>query len=536
MKKFIPLLLISILSAFTSSAQDITITSQLKEATVFLQGAQISRQANAQIPSGISRIIITDLPEDINPQSIQIKGSGNFTVLSVNHQMNYLKAQEKTSQQKTLEDSLKYYKERIEFENAMLKVVNEEESLLMANKNLGGSETGLKVTELKEAADFFKIRLSDIKTRQLQTTRRIREMQEKHDRIFNQIRQLQGIARRPQSEIVVTVSATAATRGEFTISYIGNNASWAPVYDIRASNVNQPIDLMFKANVFQSTGEDWNNIRLTLSTGNPMMSGQMPQLATWWLNFHVPVQHIEGLRMSQRPKQAEMAAPMAFGDEIMMEVAARTGGDYTTVAQNQTTVDYVIATPYNIPSGNNPQVVEIQKYQLPAQFEYYCVPKLDRDAFLVARVTGWEQYNFLAGQANLFFEGTYLGESFIDPANTSDTLNLSFGRDKGIVVTREKRKDFTARRLIGNRQTETIAWEISIRNNKRQGIKLNILDQIPVSTTKEIEITADEISGASLNKETGLLKWILDLKASENKKLNLTYSAKYPKNQKVILE
>ncbi len=537
-KAIITAILILIVSGF-SFAQDQSINSQIKEVTVFLQGAQVQRQAQAQIPAGISRLIFTDLPLDINPQSIQIKGSGNFTVLSVNHQINYLKAQEKSQEVKNLEDSIRYYKEKMDIENVMLKVVNEEESLMMTNKNLGGTETGLKVAELKEAADFYKTRLTDIKTRQLNHIRKIKEMQEKHDRILNQIRQLQGIEKQPQSEIVVTVSASSATRAELSLSYIGMNAGWSPIYDIRATNVTQPIDFVFKANVLQSTGEDWNNVKLTLSTGNPMLGGQMPSLATWWLDFYAP----EDLKMRySRAAPSPMVAKeemTIMNDEVEMDIEAVASGSsafYTQVNSNQTTMDYEISIPYNIPSGNNPQAVEIQKYQMPAQFEYYCMPKIDRDAFLVARISGWEQYNFLPGQANLFFEGTYLGESFIDAAATSDTLDVSMGRDKGIVVSREKRKDFSSRKTIGSKQSETIAWEINIRNNKRQNIKLNIIDQVPVSMQKDIEITAEEISGAKLNIETGELKWALDLKASENKKIMLSYTVKYPKNKKVILE
>lgn len=536
-KAIISAILILIVSGF-SFAQDQNINSQIKEVTVFLQGAQVQRQAQAQIPTGISRLIFTDLPLDINPQSIQIKGSGNFTVLSVNHQVNFLKAQEKSKEVKNLEDSIRYYKDKMDMENVFLKVVNEEESLMMANKNLGGTETGLKVAELKEAADFYKTRLTDIKTRQLNHSRKIKEMQEKHDRILNQIRQLQGIEKQPQSEIVVTVSASSATRAELSLSYIGMNAGWSPIYDIRATNVTQPIDFVFKANVLQSTGEDWNNVKLTLSTGNPMLGGQMPYLATWWLDFYAP-EIAEKLFSRQTPAPMMAKEEMTIViDEVEMdyETVSSTGASFTQVSSNQTTMDYVISIPYNIPSGNNPQAVEIQKYQMPAQFEYYCMPKIDRDAFLVARISGWEQYNFLPGQANLFFEGTYLGESFIDAASTSDTLDVSMGRDKGIVVSRDKRKDFSSRKTIGSKQSETIAWEINIRNNKRQNIKLNIIDQVPVSMQKDIEITADEISGAKLNEETGELKWALDLKASENKKLLLSYTVKYPKSKKVILE
>src|SRR5690554_3651924 len=119
-------------------------------------------------------------------------------------------------------------------------------------------------------------------------------------------------------------------------------------------------------------------------------------------------------------------------------------------------------------------------YDLPAFYQYYCVPKIDKDAFLIANIVDWEKYNLLEGEANVFFEDTYVGKTLMDVRYASDTLEISLGRDKKVSVNREKIKDYTAKQFIGNKKEETRAWKTTVKNNKNQAINMIILDQVPV--------------------------------------------------------
>ena len=195
-----------------------------------------------------------------------------------------------------------------------------------------------------------------------------------------------------------------------------------------------------------------------------------------------------------------------------------------------------ISIPYTIAADGEKYMVEIQKNTLTAKFEYQCVPKLDPDAFLIARVTGWEDLNLLSGPMNLFFEGSYVGKSNLDMQNTQDTLELSLGRDKNIVIKRERRREFTALQVIGANRKESRAFDISIRNNKKQDVDMVLMDQLPVSANKDITIDATELSGALIDKDSGKLTWKFLLKPSESRTFRLAYEVKYPKDKKVILE
>jgi uncharacterized protein (TIGR02231 family) len=202
----------------------------------------------------------------------------------------------------------------------------------------------------------------------------------------------------------------------------------------------------------------------------------------------------------------------------------------------QTSVSFRIDIPYSIPTDGKQYAVGMQSYDIPAYYQYSCVPKLDTDAFLTAKITGWEEYHLLAGEANLFFEGTYLGKSLLDVSQTTDTLTLSLGRYKNITVTRTKVEAFTSKQFIGTNRRDTKAWEITIRNKKAQPINVVVYDQFPISTQSEISIDRQEMSGATLDEQSGKLTWQFTLPASQAKKLTTGYTVKYPKNERLVLE
>lgn len=204
--------------------------------------------------------------------------------------------------------------------------------------------------------------------------------------------------------------------------------------------------------------------------------------------------------------------------------------------ENQTSFDFEIKTPYTINSDNKNITVDIDMYALAATYEYYCVPKIDKDAFLIASVLDWEKYNLLAGEANIFFENTFVGKSILDVSSVSDTLKISLGRDKNISVTREKIKDYTTRQFIGTKKEETRDWQITVKNNKKQTVNMLVYDQVPVSTNEQIEVTTDKLSGGDFNKETGEVKWQFKLEPTAKKEFELKYKVKYPKERVLVVQ
>jgi len=199
-------------------------------------------------------------------------------------------------------------------------------------------------------------------------------------------------------------------------------------------------------------------------------------------------------------------------------------------------VTFDVSAPYTIPSDNKTQTIDIQKTSTPAYYRYVTAPKASQLAYLTGNITDWAKQSLMSGEATLYFENTFVGKSNLNVNQLTDTLTISLGTDPGILVKREKRKDFTSKKIIGANKTDTYSFVITLRNNKTTPVQITVNDQIPVSSNSSITVEAIELSGGKLSSDTGLVKWDLDLKPQEKKELVITYSVKYPKNQNVILE
>jgi uncharacterized protein (TIGR02231 family) len=527
-----------LLLSFPIQAADlIGVKSQIKEVTVFLQGAQISRQARINVGKGTSTLILRELPVDIDPQSIQARGEGNFVILSLLHQVNYLAGALKTAGVQALQDTLKLLENQLAEVNGKQAVMKSEEELLVANRNLGGNDRTITMAELKLAADFYRTRLTEIKMAQIKLATETGKLTEKIEKVRNQLSTMED--NKPTSEILVNITAEEASAVTLWITYTVNNAGWYPDYDIRAKDVQNPVQLSYNAKVYQNTGEDWDKVSIRLSTANPQQRGEKPVLSPWFIDYEQPPVPLRQYNMmgNVATKKAE-AEPMemAIVDDIKESVNSETAAALTSVSENQTNFEFNIKVPYDIPADNKQYTINIQESSLPATYEYYCAPKIDREAFLLARITGWENLNLLSGNINLFFEGTYVGKSSLNVRNTKDTLDLSLGRDKGIVVTRAKLKDFTEQKTIGSNIRETRTWEVTVRNSKKQALNLRIEDQFPISMNKDIVIEQQEYAGAAYDKETGKVVWKMNLAPSEEKKLRLSFAIKYPKDKQVFVD
>ncbi|HEY6162662.1 MAG TPA: DUF4139 domain-containing protein [Bacteroidia bacterium] len=530
------------LTAFLSFAKENEkrVHPDIKEVTVFLSGAQITSTANVSLSPGTTNVVFEDLSQYINDNNIQARGEGDFTILSVVRKMNYLNPNDVPKEVKNLQDSLENLHDRIDIQTSMWKIYDQEEQMLMANKSIGGTNTGVNVAELEKAANLIRTRLTEIQFKKLETKQKQKKLQEQIDKITLQLNDLNAKQKKVSSEITVSVSCKTAVNAKLFLSYVVSTAGWAPCYDIRAIDNASPIKLEYKANVWQNTGYDWDGVKLTLSTSNPYQSGNKPNLVTWWIYPSTPYVYQKnnynktsaygsgGYSNAPAPTTTQTESETTVGDE---PVNNQTTANYTTVTDNQVSTSFDIAIPYSIPTDNKPYAVDIQSYSVPASYRYYSAPKLDKDAFLLARITGWDQYNLLSGEANVFYEGMYVGKSYIDARNTSDTLDISLGRDKNVVVDRVKLKDLCEKKVIGLNKKETYTYEISIRNKKKQDIEIDIEDQVPVTQNKEVEVELLESSNAKYDATTGKLSWALKLKAGENSKMKFSFSVKFPKDK-----
>jgi uncharacterized protein (TIGR02231 family) len=530
------------LAALGLRAQDErNIASQVKEVTVFLNRAQVLNTAQVALAAGTSTLVFEELSTKLLQQSIQVSAKGNLTIMSVKHRINYMRSQQKAQKLKNLERELEGYQDQLSRLQMQKRILQEEEKMILENKKIGGENNGVSAQHLREIADFYRIRLNDVNVKILDLDKEIKKASESVQKTQQQIKEENTQANKPTSEIIVVVKADAPTNAQFELAYIVPDAGWQPTYDLRAKDSKSPVQLSYRANVYQNTGVDWKNVKITLSTGNPAVGGNKPELSPWYVDIYEAAKYKkQSYASGNKRAEAAKSAPSVNYDEverslgdIPMEPESKTLDEFTEVAENTLATEFEITLPYTVLSDGKPQLVDIKKYDVSTLYAHSTVPKLDKDAFLMAQLVDWEKYNLLSGTANVYFEGSYIGESYLNAQNTKDTLALSLGRDKRVVIEREKIKDFTSKKVLGSNIREEFGYEIAIRNTKRERITITIEEQIPVSKNSKVEVELLEATGARFDAVTGKLVWKINVEPQSTQKLVLRYSMKYPKNLQV---
>ncbi len=522
-----------ILLPFLSFSKEVKVSSNIHSVTVFMQGAQLFRTATVSLNPGEQDLVFTDLSTSLDPASVRFGGKGNLTVLSVSSRINYAQIPDKDENIVAYESKIKLLQQEIEEQQLLIAVYLQEEDLLLKNKQLGGTQTGLDVNQLKMASDFLRARLTEIKKESLSIQRKIKDNQEEINKLKNQISQLNGQRGKTTKEVVVKVAVKGKTNANFTLNYFVNNAGWTPFYDIRKVGLNKPIEIDYKAKVYQTTGVAWQDVNLVLSSGNPNKNGTLPALTPWTVDYYKKNMNVRGSRNAETayyvdgvqtsPKQDKAAN--GYADDLEEVESVK-----TSYVENTTGFEYKISLPYTVNSSNQPQDVAIQTLEIPAEFEYKANIKYDATAYLVAKLHNWHTYNLLAGSAKLFNENTFVSDIFLDVNSAEDTLVLSMGRDENIVINRVKQPDVNSVKSLGGHQKKTRFWDVSIRNNKSQNIKIIVTDQVPVSVQKDIEVKIELNEEASVDEDKGYLVWRLQLASGATKKVSYGYSVKYPKN------
>lgn len=534
------MLMLGVMTSLWATEKEKTIKSKVKDVTVFLNRAQLTNVAKVYIPAGQTKLIFEGLSTKLDKQSLQVSAKGNLTIMAVKHRINYLKSFAKVQRIKQLEDSLEYYQDKIANVNIQKEVLSSEEKMILANKKIGGREQGVSATKLAEMAAFYRKRLSEIRFSVLRHQKTLRKYKKQLSRIKYQLRVENKNANKPTSEVLVTVSSKTALNAEFELNYIVMNAGWRPIYDLRAKDTKSPIQLSYKAEVYQNTGIDWNKVNITLSTGNPTQSGYKPNLNPWYVNLYYP--RPVGKFYNKRSAKAKVARKYELEEVVVAGTTAKkpaaeqskTIADFTSVVESTFATKFGISIPYTIPSNGRPQLVDIKKHTLKTLYNRSAVPKLDKDAFLMARLVDWEKFNLLSGKANIYFEGTFVGETYLNAKNTKDTLAISLGRDKRIIIDRKQIKDFSRKKFLGSNIKQTFGYEITMRNTKNEDVNITIEEQIPVSKNNKITVELLEAQGAKVDPITGKVIWKLTLKAQATKKLYLKYSVKYPKKKRIV--
>jgi hypothetical protein len=654
MKKIIASILMGCSILGASAQKEISSVAPIKKVTVFFTGAQVQHEAKLDLQIGRQDIVFQKLTDFVDPNTVQVKAQGDVTILSVRTRKNYedLKISNEEIHALNAKKDLLYKKDQaLRDEYVILEM---DKNLLMQNRDLKGQDQGLKITELKEAYLFMHTKLTEVITRETAIYAELEDIQKKMNQIEQEIISQRSKPVINYSEVVVEVDVNKSCTAGFQFNYISPNATWKAYYDMRSDGIGKPVRLEAKANVSQTTGIEWKNVDLVLSTNDPYENAQEPTLQPWiiyynnypqqktqttrnlpqvvyageklrgevidastgealpfarvqfannpniaavtdfdgkfemtipkgenyvnasfvgynnvqqqitstYLKFFLEPQevvleevmirgsrsedadyYVDGIQsestitrrdISRMPARsadgvARSVAGVNTGRKRKMEFKNETAGYKanavaTTITKKDLRVEYAIQSKMSIPSDGMDHRVSIATHELPASYEYHVVPKIDPSVYLSAQVVGWEKLNLLSGESNIYFDGTFMGKSFLDVNSTKDTLSFSFGKDSKISVERTRVKEKSKIKTIGSRQKFDVTWEIKIKNNGGALIPLIVKDQFPVSNQEDIKVKQGDLVDGKVDEKTGIITWSFLKGISGSQTITFDYS------------
>lgn len=609
-------------------AGEIKPKTTIKEVTVYLNGAQVTAETTLNLPQGTTEVYLTGLSPLIDQNSIQISGLKEVSILSINYTINAVAKQAGSEKITLLETQLAEKRRNFALLQNTIKGLDEEATLLTTNKKLNSEQQSITLEQVTTFSKYYRERVAALQTEIYDNNVKIARLNLEINDVNTELNKLKNDSREQRGEILVKLDAPVATALTLVTKYNVTNAGWFPIYDLKTQGIKQPLSIFYNAHVYQQTGEDWNNVKVTLSTGDPNVNNQKPQVLPHYLNFvrsysvasatqsynykyNPTIKKVTGVvfdssampipgvtvvesgtgngvitdvdgrysinisngqnlvysfigfesttmpvyaqqmnvTLKESTSQLDEVVVVGYGtnrrkndDDYEVETAAATpipAQDLTATGdvkqQGVTNTSFKITKPYSIASTHEVTVIAIDRFDIPAEYEYFTAPLLNENVFLTAKIKEWEKFDLLPGEANVYFEGSYAGKTFIDPTQTTEELIVSLGVDPAVIVERKQIDDMKAKSFLGSTRIISKNYEISVRNNKATDIYLVLMDRIPVSQNKEIKIDEVKTGGAEYEEKKGLLTWKLSLKAKESVKKQLSYQVKYPKVKKVNL-
>ena len=611
-------------------------TASINKVTVFTNGAQVERSKSVVLVAGEQVVTFTGFSPYMDKKSLQVKAKGHLTILGVSERTAHPDSAAQVKKLRAAEDDVKAVERRIQQTKDEQEMLTAQLDLIKTNCSVAGRTVATPLANIKELNAYYAQQVLSVKKRSQELEEQLQNLNEELKRRQDTCDSIAKLKLKSVTEIDVKVDAKQAGRAVFDITYYVKNAGWFPSYDVRSNSINEPLQLSYKANIYQNTKEEWKNVPVTLSSANPNRSNVAPQLKTYWLDYGLsaPTYNIDNDGsnvVSGKIVSADDGDPMIGATVIVkgtnLGTVSDIDGNYSIVLpqnsrkltfsyvgyvsqthtvepgstlnirlkEDQASLQEVVVVGYGVskkgrrsnskgevlkakeripeaagiaveeelneseviavnqqqaqfgyefdikqlltlPDGGKTTTTEIVRHQLPASYEYRGIPKIDKESFLVADATDWQKLNLMEGEANVYFDNSFVGKSILDPNVSSDTLHFSMGRDQSIRVQRTKVSESSTRRFFGSNQEQTLKWRITVKNNRQESVNITVFDQAPISRNTSIEVIMDELSDGQFDKKTGIIKWPLQLKPGEQRDLILQYKVKYPKNRRLTIE
>ncbi len=549
-------------TASRDKADTVRADATIPNATVYFgYGAELTHHSKVKVDANTKTIVISQLSTNIDINSLQISVPEDVALMTHKFKVFYPVAPvvAKPKEIEKLEDSIVLVQKEIGRINNLIAIDQEiltKTGLLIETTIKSNGNKEITSAELLKLLDYYNAKIEKSKTSIYNHNQNIAFLNERiavYRKMINELSIKAPAKDKPYGQVFLQVMCKRTGEIPVELSYYTAYAGWTAIYDIRVNSKTNKVKMVYKASLTQTTGIDWKQTKLTLSTGTPNFGVTVPVLTPWYLQLYVPGLYTD---LQKRAAQGNATRNMiqSYEDDEKLAEAVTTTSDgyfqlkavkdktidpstlqqYTTLNEGQLNTNFEIDLPYDIESDGQLHSVTIKDQEIACTLKNYAVPRIDKEAYLLAEVADWQNLDLLPGDANIIMDDTYVGKSVIDPNTTADTLNLSLGRDKRIAVKRSLVKELSSIKTSGKESKQVFTYEIIVKNNKLTDVNLLLKDQFPLSTIKEVEIKLDDEGGAMVNAETGVLTWKIDLKPGESKKVRFSYTVRYPKDKKIV--
>lgn len=544
MKKFLFTLLLIPFFGTTQKLNTIRLDIPISKVKLFPSSGEMVHQKDINLVRGRNLLIFSELSAQVDPQSIQFSADQEYRLISVTTELDFKSAEMRNERIVKLKDSLNKLNDDSQLNKDELAAYQTQMNLLSANQNIKGDNATLTVAQLREAMDFYRQKTLEISRNVSRLNKERTELNTRLTKVKTQLSELNFKENQRSNQIIILIDVESSAVAACKLSYLVSNCGWEAAYDLSAKDLNEKINLKYKARLYNNTGNDWNNVDLVLSTADPKMSATQPILAPWYVNvepvYQAPISirgarsdaslYMDGVKVSESKKSMNTVSDEVYENR---DQDNKQGVNFKQIEVNAFTTEFNIKDKFSCPSDAKPYSVDIKEVDLPSTFTHFTVPKMDNGAFIMANILNWQELELISGPSSIYLNGAFIGNSEIDTRSASDTLSLSFGRDNKVVVLRKLKKEMSSRKVMGSSKRETFLYETTLRNNHPYAIKINVFDQIPISKNDQIGVTQEVLSNGVVNSITGEVKWEITLQPGESKTFDFGYSVKYPKDMHV---
>ena len=541
------LVLLAALAVTPAGAADLDVSSAVDAVTVYPDGANVTRLITLDLPAGDNTLVAKDFPLTLDPSSLRVEGEGGakLSIGAIDTRPPRPVPPANLSEIDKRIEALK--DERANWQGA---IAAAEARRKFAERFAESSPAGLGEKGEARPLSEWRAAFGAVSEEVAAANAAIRDAQRKQREIDREIARLESerSAKPPAKlEVRIDLASQAATKATLRVTYAVRNARWTPLYDARldtgAKDRKPALELVRRAEITQSTGEDWSNVALGVSTLRTARGGNAPELNTLVVQYpQVPKPMAAGsMSDSAQSRTMRLAAPMLAAPPPQSEARERADEQQASVEASGFQVTFRIPGRVSIGAAEGAKSLRIATATIAPDLLVRSVPVLDPTAFLEASFKQTEDAPLLPGRVSIYRDGTFVGRGRMAAAGKDETVRLGFGADDKVKIERSvlKRNEGSAGLLVTTSKTDERSFKTTVRNGHDFPIKIAIEDQLPVSENEEIVVemlpSTTPPTTTNLRDKRGVLEWAFEAKAGEVKDIGFAWRIKWPKDKGVVM-